>query len=121
MSEAEAKRARREKRVKEKGEKGEKAAKGEGAKQPSQMVEHVAAAAGLSKGDARKAVAAMLGYLAEELAAGKAVALKGVGKFKSVDKPARERTKDGETVSVPAHKATKFAPAKTLKERLSAS
>ncbi len=65
----------------------------------------------------------MVDFLANELAAGKQVQVKGLGKFEAVEKPAKDvvKKKTGETVSRPAHKAAKFSPAKPLKERLSAA
>jgi DNA-binding protein HU-beta len=89
----------------------------------AELIAHVAAAAGLSKADASKAVEAVFGAVSDELTAGKEVRLNGFGVFSTADRAAREgrNPQTGATVQIAASKAAKFSPAKALKDRLNAS
>jgi len=86
------------------------------------LIAHVAAATGLSKAEAGKAVEAVLSGVSDELVAGKEVRLSGFGIFSTVDRAAREgrNPQTGQTVQIAASKAAKFSPAKALKDRLNA-
>ena len=61
---------------------------------------------------------ALEGIILGELAKGEEVAFKTLGKFQVVERAARtgHNPKTGETIDIPAHKAVKFKPSKTLKE-----
>jgi DNA-binding protein HU-beta len=86
------------------------------------LIAHVAAATGMSKVEAGKAVEAVLSGVSDELVAGKEVRLNGFGIFSTVDRAAREgrNPQTGQTVQIAASKAAKFAPAKALKDRINA-
>lgn len=76
----------------------------------TQLVDAVAAKAGLSKANAKKAVEATLEAVGEALAAQDKVALIGFGTFSVVEKPSRQginpRTK--EKIEIKARKNVKF-------------
>lgn len=80
----------------------------------------VAEKAGLSKGDAKKAVDAFMETIAEQLKAGDKVTLLGFGTFSVTEKAARTgrnpRTK--EEIVIPARKTPKFKPGAELVEGL---
>jgi DNA-binding protein HU-beta len=86
------------------------------------LIAHVAAATGMSKAEAGKALEAVLSGVSDELVAGKEVRLNGFGIFSTVDRAAREgrNPQTGQTVQIAASKAAKFAPAKALKDRINA-
>ena len=73
-----------------------------------------------SKKDADKALKAFIDVVGDELSKGGKVQLAGFGTFEVVERAAREginpRTK--ETISIPASKAPKFKPMKSLKEKV---
>lgn len=74
------------------------------------LVNEVAAKAGLSKADSKKALDAVLESISQALANEDKVQLLGFGTFAVVEKPAREginpRTK--EKIQIPARKVVKF-------------
>ncbi|MDE5997481.1 MAG: HU family DNA-binding protein [Muribaculaceae bacterium] len=80
------------------------------------LVNEVAAKAGLSKVDAKKALDAVLESIEQALANEDKVQLIGFGTFAVVEKPAREginpRTK--EKIQIEARKVVKFKPADGL-------
>jgi DNA-binding protein HU-beta len=84
------------------------------------LIAHVADAAGLSKADAAKAIDAVLSAVSGELVAGKDVRLNGFGIFSTTARAAREgrNPQTGATIQIAASKAAKFTPAKALKDRL---
>jgi len=68
-----------------------------------------------------KSVLDALGAIAqEEIPNGRDIPLPGIGKLKLVERAARtgRNPQTGEAIEIPAKKAVKFAPAKSLKEAL---
>lgn len=82
----------------------------------SDLINEVAAKAGLSKVDSKKAVDAVFESIEQALANEDKVQLIGFGTFAVVDKPGREginpRTK--EKIQIPARKVVKFKAADAL-------
>ena len=86
----------------------------------SDLAEKLAAEAGISKADAKKAVDVVFVAIANAAAAGEEISLNGFGKFKVKDSPAREgrNPSTGETIQIAASKKLTFAPAKAIKDKL---
>ena len=86
----------------------------------SDLAEKLAAEAGITKADAKKAVDAVFVAIADAAAAGEEISLNGFGKFKVKDSPAREgrNPSTGETIQIAASKKLTFAPAKAIKDKL---
>jgi len=82
------------------------------------LINHVADAAGLTKGSAGDAVEAVLGGITSTLANGDAVSLVGFGTFSVADRAARtaRNPRTGEAIQVAASKAPKFKAGKALKD-----
>ena len=76
----------------------------------TQLIEKVAAGAGLKKDVAKKAVEAALGAVKEALAADDKVALIGFGTFSVVTRPAHEglNPSNMEKIQIPEKKVVKF-------------
>lgn len=76
----------------------------------TELVEKVAAAAGLTKADSKKALDATLDAIKEALAANDKVALVGFGTFSVNERPAREGINPAtkEKISIAAKKVAKF-------------
>lgn len=70
--------------------------------------------------DARNAIDAVFGIIADELAAGGSVTLHGFGRFESQAVAARNyrHPKTGESIQVPAHRRAVFRAGKALKARV---
>ncbi|MBM9400813.1 HU family DNA-binding protein [Gluconacetobacter azotocaptans] len=85
------------------------------------LVDHVADAADLTKTDARKAIDAVVGALTEAAQKGDEASLPEFGKFKVKDLPAREgrNPATGATITIAASRKIAFTPAKALKDALS--
>ena len=86
----------------------------------SQLVDEVAARSGLSKAQAKQAVAAVVDALGERLASGDRIQISGLGTFEVRDRAAREATnpRTREKVQVPASKAVGFRAASALRGRV---
>lgn len=86
----------------------------------TELVEKVAAAAGLTKADAKKAVEATLVAVKDALVAGDKVALVGFGTFSVNERPAREGINPltKQPISIAAKKVAKFKAGKELNEAL---
>lgn len=69
---------------------------------------------------AREILEAALAYIADQLAQGESVVLKGVGRLNPRVRPARtaRNPNDGTPVDVPAKRVVKFIPRGDLKEQL---
>ncbi|MDQ6966216.1 MAG: HU family DNA-binding protein [Mariprofundaceae bacterium] len=82
------------------------------------LINHVAAAADLTKGSAGDAVEAVLGGITGTLSNGDSVSLVGFGTFSVVERSARtaRNPRTGEAINVPASKAPKFKAGKALKD-----
>jgi len=82
------------------------------------LVNHVAASAGLSKVSASDAVEAVIGGITGSLKKGDSVSLVGFGTFSVAERAARtaRNPRTGETINVAASKAPKFKAGKGLKD-----
>ncbi|ALJ91745.1 MULTISPECIES: HU family DNA-binding protein [Thermus] len=84
------------------------------------LVDQVAAAAGLKKKDAKAAIDAFLAKVEEALAAGNKVQLTGFGTFEVRKRKARTGVKPGtkEKIKIPATQYPAFKPGKALKDKV---
>ena len=87
-----------------------------------ELAKQVAVDSGLSGEQAKSAVDAAFDAITGELAAGRAVAIAGFGKFSVSDRSAREgrNPATGETIQIAASRAAKFSAAAALKVQLNA-
>ncbi len=76
----------------------------------TELIEKVAANAGLTKGDAKKALDATIDALTEALVAGDKIQLVGFGTFSINERPAREGINPStkEKIQISAKKVAKF-------------
>ena len=76
----------------------------------TELVEKIAAGAGLSKVDAKKALDATVAAINDALIAGDKIALVGIGTFSINERPAREGINPAtkEKISIAAKKVAKF-------------
>ena len=86
----------------------------------SELVEKIAAAAGLSKADSKKALEATIAAIKDALVAGDKVALVGFGTFSVSERPAREGINPAtkEKISIAAKKVAKFKPGAELADAI---
>ena len=86
----------------------------------SELVEKIAAGAGISKVDAKKALDATVAAIKDALAAGDKVALVGFGTFSVNERPAREGINPStkEKISIAAKKVAKFKAGAELNDAL---
>lgn len=86
----------------------------------TQLVSAVAEKTGLKKKDAEAAVAAVFASIEESLVKEEKVQLFGFGTFNVERREARQgrNPATGESITIPASKQVKFAPASTLKEKV---
>jgi DNA-binding protein HU-beta len=86
----------------------------------AELIDTVAAEAGLSKSDAANAVDAVFTTITKSLAGGNAVTLVGFGTFAVTDRAARtgRNPRTGEAITIPASKNPKFKAGKALKDAL---
>ncbi len=86
----------------------------------TELISAIATNTDLTKKDAEKALKAFIDVVGDELSKGGKVQLAGFGTFEVVERAAREginpRTK--EAITIPASKAPKFKPMKSLKEKV---
>lgn len=84
----------------------------------TELIEAVAAKAGLTKKDAKAAIEAVFAAMGEDLAAGQAVSLAGFGTFSVKAHAAKtcRNPRTGAAVQVPACKSVAFKAASKLKE-----
>ena len=84
------------------------------------LIDHVAAKAGLEKNTARKAIEAVLAGIVDAVKKGEEVNLAGFGKFKVKDSPARQgrNPATGATIEIAASRKLGFSPAKLVKDAL---
>ena len=82
------------------------------------LIDQVAATAGLSKADATRAVDAFTGAVSGALKSGDNVSLVGFGTFEERSRAARtgRNPQTGGTLEIPASKAPAFKPGKALKD-----
>ena len=78
----------------------------------------VATSTKASKGEAAKAVTAVLHGIQDALSKGQKVSIAGFGVFEIVDRPEREgrNPQTGQSIKIAASKAVKFKPGKGLRD-----
>ena len=83
-----------------------------------EFVEQVASKSGLSRGEASKAVDAVLDSITDALKSGQDVSFTGFGKFSASQRKARQgvNPRTGEKVSIPATTVPKFTAGSQLKQ-----
>ena len=88
----------------------------------TQLVDAVAAAAGIKKNEAEKAVNAVTSAIADALKAGDKVQIIGFGTFEVKDRAAKtgRNPATGEAIDIAASKQIKFSAGKTLKDKINA-
>jgi DNA-binding protein HU-beta len=76
----------------------------------AQLIDAIAAEAGLTKADAKKALDAFVKTTTDALKKGDRVALIGFGSFATTERPARQgrNPQTGATINIPAKKIVKF-------------
>jgi DNA-binding protein HU-beta len=86
----------------------------------TELVEKVAASAGISKVDAKKAIDATVVAIKDALVKGDKVALVGFGTFSVNERPAREGINPAtkEKITIAAKKVAKFKPGAELADAL---
>jgi DNA-binding protein HU-beta len=84
------------------------------------LIEQVAAKAGIDRSAAKEAVEAMLAGIIDAARQGDEINLIGFGKFKVRNSPARQGRNPGtgETIEIAASRKLGFAPAKQVKDTL---
>jgi DNA-binding protein HU-beta len=82
----------------------------------TELIEKIAAAAGLSKVDAKKALDATVATIKDALVAGDKIQLVGFGTFSVNERPAREgiNPSNKQKIQIPAKKVAKFKPGAEL-------
>lgn len=86
----------------------------------TELIDHVAEAAGIEKSQAKKAVEAVFTGITSAVKGGSEVSWPGFGKFKVKDSPARQGRNPGtgETIEIAASRKLTFAQAKQVKDSL---
>ena len=86
----------------------------------TELVEKIAAGAGISKVDAKKALDATVAAIKDALVAGDKVALVGFGTFSVNERPAREGISPAtkEKITIATKKVAKFKPGAELADAL---
>ena len=86
----------------------------------TELVEKIAAGAGLSKVDSKKALEATIAAIKDALVAGDKVALVGFGTFSVSERPAHERINPAtkEKIKIAAKKVAKFKPGQELADAI---
>jgi len=84
----------------------------------AELIDKVAATAGLSKADAAKALDSTLNAIKASLKKGQKVTLVGFGTFSVIKRKARKgrNPRTGEVITIPAAKTPKFTSGKALKD-----
>ena len=86
----------------------------------TELVEKIAAGAGLSKVDSKKALEATIAAIKDALVAGDKVALVGFGTFSVSERPAREGINPAtkQKIQIAAKKVAKFKPGQELADAI---
>ena len=86
----------------------------------SELIEHMATEADISKAAAGRALEALVGGIERTLKKGGTVSLVGFGSFSVTKRAAREgrNPRTGETIKIKARKAPKFTPGKAFKDAI---
>ncbi|MFN3480003.1 MAG: HU family DNA-binding protein [Thermodesulfovibrionales bacterium] len=84
----------------------------------AELIDKIAASAGLSKADAGKALDSTLNAIKASLKKGQKVTLVGFGTFSVVKRKSRKgrNPRTGATITIPASKTPKFTAGKALKD-----
>lgn len=84
----------------------------------SELIQHIATAAGINKTQATAALQAFETAVIDSLANGETLELKGFGTFKITDRAERQgrNPKTGETLIIPATKSPTFKAGKAFKD-----
>lgn len=84
------------------------------------IADHVAAAAGLARAEARKLVDGIFAALVDAAANGEDVLINGFGKFRLKDSPARDgrNPATGASMKIAASRKLGFSVAKAVKDKL---
>lgn len=84
------------------------------------LIESMAAGAGLSKTDAGKALDAAIDSIVSGMKKGEKITIVGFGTFSVTRRKARKgrNPKTGEAIDIPASNAPKFSPGRVLKDAL---
>ena len=86
----------------------------------TELIEAIAAGAGLSKADAKKALDVTVAAVKDTLVKGDKIQLVGFGTFSVAERPAREgrNPSTGATITIPAKKVAKFKAGAELADAL---
>ena len=86
----------------------------------TELIEAIAAGAGLSKADAKKALDATVAAVKDTLVKGDKIQLVGFGTFSVAERPAREgrNPSTGATITIPVKKVAKFKAGAELVDAL---
>ena len=86
----------------------------------AELIDHVAAEAGITKADAGKVVECITDAIVDAVKGGGEVSIFGFGKFSQTSRAARtgRNPQTGEAVKIAASKGVKFAPAAAFKTAL---
>ncbi len=86
----------------------------------SELIDHIATQADISKAAAGRALEAMLGGIQSTLKKGRSVSLVGFGTFSVTKRAARSgrNPRTGEAIKIKASKVPKFRPGKALRDSL---
>lgn len=86
----------------------------------TELIDHVAEAAGIEKSQAKNAVEAVFTGITSAVKGGSEVSWPGFGKFKAKDSPARQGRNPGtgETIEIAASRKLTFAQAKQVRDSL---
>lgn len=86
----------------------------------SELIEHIASQADISKAAASRALEAIIGGVKSTLKKNKSVSLVGFGTFSVTKRAARagRNPRTGEVIKIKAAKVPKFRPGKALKDAL---
>jgi DNA-binding protein HU-beta len=86
----------------------------------SELIDHVATQADISKAAAGRAVEAVIGGITQALKKGQSVSLVGFGTFSVTKRAARSgrNPRTGAAIKIKASKAPKFRPGKALKDAI---
>jgi DNA-binding protein HU-beta len=83
-----------------------------------ELVSAIAESTGLSKAETQKAVQGFMDTVAQSLAKGEVITLVGFGGFSAVQRSEKtaKNLRTGEKIVIPARKAVKFRPGKSLSD-----
>lgn len=86
----------------------------------TELIDKIAAGAGLSKADSKKALDATIEAIAEALKAGDKISLVGFGTFAVAERPARQGINPATKapISIPAKKVAKFKAGSDLESAI---